>query len=367
MRRRLDTQDRMIRWMPSLALGLVLIADLVASESRLVTNHWRTGGPANPIVDVVVAGTDDEVAFAGARDGDSSALFRTTDSGSTWTLLATAPNGETVRQIAINPTEPWRILALTTGAGVRVYRSDSAGATWRFSRSQPFILGTERIFFDQRRSDTAYFFTGETLWRSNSAGPWTEVLSPFPIASAWAAPNGDLYWSGLFCIGLPCYPRSNRVKAILRSDDTGNTWEEWFTAPCLQMDVVAYADPEIGFASGPDCPKLLRTSDGGGTWIEWDPSGDLAAIIAAGDAPRITQLAVDGQTIYALLESAVHLEAGRIVGTHDGGRSWFELPTPEPVTAMALSPSGRFLNIGTFHGVFRTAVSPVQTLPPRAP
>jgi hypothetical protein len=113
--------------LPALALALSLLGLVPRVEPPM---FWESHGPAYPFVDVVVAGPDDDTVYAGAHDPASgeSALFRSSDGGNRWELLARAPAGETIRQVVMDPTDSRRMLALTTLApqGGRIYRSDDA-------------------------------------------------------------------------------------------------------------------------------------------------------------------------------------------------------------------------------------------------
>ena len=347
---------------PSLILALSLLTPIP---------RWETHGPPYPILDALVTAPTGTIyaASRGSLDG-LSAVFRSVDGDHDWEMLAQAPSGETIRQIAIDPTGSERMLALTISDldDVRVYRSNDGGETWRLTRTHLATTGTERIFFDPTQSDTA-FFVSYGLLRAIDDGPWTEVGIAIGARSAWSSSDGGLFWTREFCYHIPCYPLDERFRSLFVSNDAGRTVvDETFDAPCLALESVAYADALTAYGAGLDCPDLLRSTDGGRTWESWDPSLDLRSLLHDGVERRIKQLVVDPRRPATLYVVATRVEGpgdGEILVSLDAGESWGDFDGPDglSVTAVALDASDELV-VGTTNGVF-SFVNRTRLLPPR--
>lgn len=362
----------------ALALLLHLLAPRVEPPI-----FWESRGPAFASVDVVVAGAEDDTVYAAARDVESgaSALFRTIDGGNHWDLVAPAPESERIRQLALDPTDERRMLALTTFApqGMRVYRSDDAGATWRLKTSLEEADGSESLFFDPVRPDLAFLVAWNSdlkvrvLSSSLEDGPWSPIAHDPTAISAWIAPSGTLIWTARagVCTRIPCYPGSFSywVDVIRFSEDEGQTFHgDARDAFCLDMSVTYDpSNPLLAYGSGFGCPDLLRSEDGGKTWARWDPSGSLERLLHGDPGRRIGRMAISGSgepALYAVALATTSSDTGGILVSHDGGRSWSQLPDPGgSVTAIALGSSGA-LYAGTSTGVFRAART--RTVGPRS-
>jgi hypothetical protein len=363
--------------------ALALVLHLLGFAPRVEPPiFWESRGPAYTSVDVVVAGADDDTVYAAARDAESgaSALFRTTDGGNHWDLLAPAPEGERIRQVVIDPTDPRRMLALTAlAAGVRIYRSDDAGATWRLKTSLAEGDGSESLFFDPAHPDLAFLdawnsdLNARVLSSSLEDGPWSPIAYDPTASSAWIAPDGTVIWTARveYCSRIPCYPGSTIywLDVIRFSENEGQTLQgdaqEVF---CLGMNVTYDpSNPSLAYGSGFSCPDLLRSEDGGKTWAQWDPSGSLGRLIHGYPGRRIAGTAIStsgAPALYALALATTSSDTGGLLVSHDGGWSWGQLPNPGgSVTAMAVGPSGT-LYVGTSTGVFRAGHA--RTIAPRS-
>ena len=352
------------------ALVLPLLGSGPRVEPPIV---WESRGPAYTAVDAVVAGADDDTVYAAARDAESgaSALFRTTDGGNHWDLLAPAPEGERIRQVVIDPTDARRMLALTAfAAGVRIYRSDDAGATWRLKTSLAEGDGSESLFFDPVHPDLAFLdawdsdLNARALSSSLEDGPWSSIgRYGHDRLERMDRPgrHGDLDGPHRVLYGIACYPGSidllagrDPTSARTRGRRTMDAPQEVF---CLGMNVTYDpTNPSLAYGSGFSCPDLLRSEDGGKTWAQWDPSGSLGRLIHGSPGRRIARTAVSGSgspALYALALATTSSDTGGILVSHDGGRSWAQLPNPcGTVTALALGASGT-LYVGTSSGVFQ--------------
>jgi len=168
------------------------------------------------------------VPGGGGRLADSL-IYKSTDEGSTWSLLASKglPDKDRDRLgIAVTPgTKGQRLYAIMDQG---FFRSDDAGANWTQSTKDPRILGNayfSRVFVDTRNPDILYV-AQTSLYRSTDGG--------HTFAAFVGAPSGDdfhVLWidptnpSRLF-LGVD--------QGAIVSVDAGATWSSWYNQPTGQ-------------------------------------------------------------------------------------------------------------------------------------
>ena len=160
---------------------------------------------------------------------DNSLIYKSTDEGSTWTLLASKGLPETGRGrlgIAVAPHTGGKRLYAVMNQGF--YRSDDGGANWTKSTIDPRILGNSyfsRIFVDTKNPDILYM-AQTSLYRSTDGGHTFEAFV--------GAPSGDdfhLLWID------PTNPRRMLLgvdQGAILSVDAGKTWSTWYNQPTGQ-------------------------------------------------------------------------------------------------------------------------------------
>jgi hypothetical protein len=338
---------------------------------------WQTSGPAYPVVEAIaLVPGDDAVVYAAARDPESatSGLFRSGDGGATWSLLAQAPFNARVVRLAIDPTGPQRMLALTRiAAGYDLlYRSEDGGISWRQTKAFAASAVVETFFFDPIAADTAYLLAGvsnlnEFLSRSDAGGPWQNLAR---AESAWISPNGPLYRSELIYYGCPIpYPFPCNEDALFVSTNQGRTFTELGQVVELYSGSVVFApsDSSIAYATSSSEP-FLTSGNGGGRWAPVANS-DLAGILGSISQGRVVEIAVDpleSASLFLTVVSSDDPNAGLLLRSADGGESWSTVPVPEPPTGpIAIGPSDRVLHVGTVAGVFRRPLDRTRLLPQR--
>ena len=175
----------------------------------------------------------------GPMEGPGSGLYKSTDGGDHWSALTGngLPQGEWRRAgVAVaRGTNGRRVYALIDAVSdPGLYRSDDSGRTWTRTGTDPRIVSRgwyfSEIKVDPRNPDLIYI-PNVAVYRSTDGGKTFEVLK--------GAPGGDDYhtlWID------PMEP----ARMILGSDqgtnisvDGGRTWTLWYNQPTAQMYHVA--------------------------------------------------------------------------------------------------------------------------------
>lgn len=233
---------------------------------------WRNGGT-------------DYTILAGSYE---SGMFRSTDSGATWSPANEGLTAPSIRTIQHDPTTPGGILCGTEPA--RAYITTDGGVSW-------------------------WEFT--SLKELPTCPDWYLPYSPRAgaIRNFYSPPDEPLRLLGAIEVG-----------GLLSSEDKGGTWELLNTQPDDDIHYVT-GHPEqsdvlyaaLGWASmnrerGPDAPKLggvARSDDSGKTWRKFF-SDYTRAVIVPPARPDLL-----------LAAPALRVgQQGRIDVSEDGGESW---------------------------------------------
>jgi photosystem II stability/assembly factor-like uncharacterized protein len=201
----------------------------------------------------------DRIAFAGTASG----IYRTTDSGSTWTR--TAQPTKAVIRIAISPSfaSDGTAFAITNGDGL--WRTTSSGASW--SRISAGASGFGVAVSPAYASDRTVFVSTFTSIRKSTDGgaTWTDQVNGI---NATVIENGDLRGIAV----SRSYGSDQTVFAtalgfgMYRSTDGGATWA---TANPNEL-AVAYATVVVtgpgGRVVGAFLDETYSSKDNGTTW-----------------------------------------------------------------------------------------------------
>jgi photosystem II stability/assembly factor-like uncharacterized protein len=257
--------------------------------------------------DVLIDPSDSNIVYAtlwearegawenGAWNGTGGGLFKSTDGGTTFQQLAGGlPEGVVQSHVAIADSNP-KILMATVGTkdGVKIYRSEDAGASWAVitsdSRPAGRIGGGDLSVprFDPKDPNVVYVASTVT-WKSADGGKTWKGFR--------GAPGGDDYQN------VWVNPNDTHI-IILASDqgaivsvNGGESWSSWYNQPTAQMYHVN-ADNAFPYRvcsgqqeSGSAC-IASRGNDGQITIREWHP-------VSAEEYGYVVPDPLDPDTIY---------------------------------------------------------------------
>jgi len=173
------------------------------------------------------------VPASGSRESGTAAnslIYKSTDEGSTWQLLAAKGLPEKDRGrlgIAVaRGTNGQRLYAIMEQG---FFRSDDGGDTWTQSTRDPRILGSgyfSRIFVDTRNPDILYV-AQTSLYRSTDGG--------HTFAAYVGAPSGDDFHVLWIDPDSPNRLLLGVDQGAIISVDAGRTWSSWYNQPTGQF------------------------------------------------------------------------------------------------------------------------------------
>jgi photosystem II stability/assembly factor-like uncharacterized protein len=267
---------------PNLERGVFLSVDGGKNFQPVLQKDENTGAD-----DVLIDPSDSRVVYAtlwegregpwenGAWSGPHGGIYKSVNNGASWEQLTGGlPSGITQAHIAISESNPKMLVAsVATREGVKLYRTDDAGANWMVATTDARPAG--RIgggdlsvpVIDPKNPDTI-IVTSTVTWKSTDGGKtWTGFRG---------APGGDDYQN------IWINPNDPQIIAIASDQGAiitvngGETWSSWYNQPTAQMYHVS-ADNAFPYRlcggqqeSGSVCISS-RGDDGQVTIREWHP------------------------------------------------------------------------------------------------
>ena len=237
--------------------------------------------------DVLFNPSNPEIAYAslwearqgpwenGAWNGTGGGIFKSTDGGSTWTMLTKGlPDGVIQANLSISPSAPDKLFAsVASTTGVNLYRSDDAGANWTVATTDARPSGrigggdlpVPRI--DPKNPDVIYV-ASTVAWKSTDGGKsWT----------GWrGAPGGDDYQNIWINPNNPAVILLGSDQGAIITVNGGASWSSWYNQSTAQLYHVS-ADNAFPYRlcsgqqeSGSVCVSS-RGNDGEITFRDWHP------------------------------------------------------------------------------------------------
>ena len=271
---------------PNEERGIYRSTDGGQSFQKVLGKDENVGGsdvaidPANPQVVYAALWEEREGPWENGAWGSTTSgagIYKSTDGGSTWQQLTGGLPEMKQANLAIAPSMTSRLYAsVALRAGIKVMRSDDAGATWRPATDDPRPntrvggggeLPVLRV--DPKDPDVVYS-ASIVSWKSTDGGKtWAAVRG---------APGGDDYQN------LWINPNDPNIVIFAADQGTvitvngGKSWSEWYNQPTAQLYHAA-ADSAFPYRlcagqqeSGSVCIKS-RGDYGQITFREWTPVG----------------------------------------------------------------------------------------------
>jgi photosystem II stability/assembly factor-like uncharacterized protein len=217
-----------------------------STDGGATWTHVLDKGPNIGISDLAIAAANPNILFAGAWNthrppwstyppinGPGGGIYRTTDSGATWTQLTGngLPDDDWGRVgVAVAPDGKRVYALIDAGKKSGLYRSDDGGNTWTLANSDPRITSRGWYFMgitiDPNNPDVIYM-PNVALYHSEDGGKTISIVR--------GAPGGDDYHQ------LWVDPKDSS-HLILGTDqgttvsvNRGQTWSSWYNQPTAQL------------------------------------------------------------------------------------------------------------------------------------
>jgi photosystem II stability/assembly factor-like uncharacterized protein len=282
--------------------------------------------------------TDTVLASSGDERGG---LFRTSNSGATWTAVI---SDTLVYAIAADPLTPTTLYA---GAEDDLYISTDGGNRWH-----PTFYDTHwdflEIAFDPANPETVFvvgqddaYYPGEGFL-SKRIGAWMWTTTRFTNTAKLNAiaihPHDP---AAMYLGGAGKYPKSG---VIFRSQDSGTSWTQVFTTSFgwgVSSVVIDPRNPETIYAGVEEYEGVYKSTDGGDTWLA--QNGSLPINV---EGPNdVHALVIDAfGTVYRGTDTGAYYTA-------DGGETWTALDDGLPNERInALAVDEHYLLAGAHKG-----------------
>jgi photosystem II stability/assembly factor-like uncharacterized protein len=221
------------------------------------------------VFDVAVDPNNRSVVYAAA-----GGVRKSTDGGRTWRTVYPRHGRAVVTRIAIAPTQPESIYAITgENGGTAIYKSTNAGQTWQRTGGADTTLppsccgdGMDALASDPANSQTVYAAVGNTVFRTtDGGGSWQPAANGLPANSVTSLAvdprqSGTVYASvhntKAVAVEIP-------GGSIYKTTDGGQTWTEIWSGFGIDKIAVDPTRPSTIYAAG---DHLLKSTDGGHTW-----------------------------------------------------------------------------------------------------
>jgi len=274
--------------------------------------------------------------------GNDASVFKSTNSGGSWSAINTGLSGNTVAALAIDPTIPSTLYAATYGYGV--FKSTNSGGSWSpvnngLSGDAVAVLS---LAIDPSTPSTLYAGTVAGMYKStDSGGSWSAINTGLSSNTEVNALAID-----------PTIPSTLYAATygygVFKSTNSGGSWSPVNTGlPPLNVNALAIdpSTPSMLYA-GTAGAGMYKSTDNGGSWSAAGLSGAVVYALAIDPATP--------STLYAGIPGGVYQS------TNSGG-SWSAINaglSGNAVSALAIDPSTpSTLYGGTNAGVYKSTNS----------
>jgi photosystem II stability/assembly factor-like uncharacterized protein len=294
----------------ALAFSLALAASLVVSAPAWSARRWEPVGPEGGTVIAFAAapGVSTTVYAATPQGG----VYRSEDSGSSWSPASGGLPALVLRSIAVDPAAPGTLYLGTAYQGV--WTSLDGGRSWRTSVLR--LLGDIAALVVDPASHRIYAAlllgsNASPIWTSSDGGAsWAPLAAP-PLSQlkALALGRGALFAGG--------------YEGVARSTDGGAHWDPVFRGASTRVNALALAGRTVYAAA---FFELLRGENLGSRWSASKLEGLDFGFHSLAVIPGKTD------TIFA------STRGGRVMWNQSEGRRW-----EQRMHGLPRSPRGRAL------------------------
>jgi photosystem II stability/assembly factor-like uncharacterized protein len=240
---------------------------------------------------IIVDNTNPAILYVGTGEG----VFKSKDSGQTWSSASSDLAHSYIEAMTMDPTNSAILYAASRG---KLFQSTTAGASWQLV-GDSLTGGFQSLVVDPSNPSKLYVATENQLFVSPERGTWQRitpdiadiVINSFALDLRNSSTLFTSTWTGLF-----------------RSSNAGKTWTDsssGLTSQDFRQLAVLGADGRTVFAAGL-YGLLFKSADYGDHWdsVSGLPRGRIWAVTADATGSRMVFTIVDEQ-IYVSRDAGV--------------------------------------------------------------
>ncbi|MFY9550102.1 MAG: S-layer homology domain-containing protein [Thermoanaerobaculia bacterium] len=272
---------------------------------------WNPGGSLPSLTRLRIDPFAPAVLYAGTT---AAGVYKSTDGGQTWNPANAGMEDQSIRDLALDPTNPQKLLATSSGSAVPaggVFVTTNAGQSWtRVDLGEPVNLATAAAF-DPQNPSLVYVGASQSVLRGG-------LFRSADGGATWQRAEKGL--SGCYSFGVapnPALPGSAVALSagrVFRTDSRGADWVLQGSASYALSSIVAHPGDENTLYAAFGTPAgggdgVFKSVDGGATWIPATAGLSVSQIYRLAVAPSA------GENVLAPTFDG-------LFGTSDGGGLW---------------------------------------------
>ncbi len=233
-------------------------------EAYVAPDVWEPIGPMGvPAVSLAVSELDPDLIYLGGIAG----LYKTTDGGTHWQIADIQSLNHRVNSIALNPLNnqivyAWYRKNLMDSASYHLMKTTDGGTTWTVLLNRPGsnISNNSQVILDKQNPLNIYA-TCDSIFKTTDGGNTWATVGNFSDINAFAVypQDADILYANA----------TKPQHKYYASTDGGNSWVSYTASISLNALQFSVNDPSVLYAGNGSVlnGRFMRSINGGVSWI----------------------------------------------------------------------------------------------------